>query len=190
MGFQAACWVVVTPYCSLWVPSSVQGLKYMTIENWYKQKRQNRWKKRNPLHRNSNKTLILSKVQKDNSEDSKIILKKRPEVASANWRRRSTLLIADSNMTFFFCFVTKRAIYRLGIISLAHAAVHVTDFLVVNVHVNKLSSARIWQHKLCATLSANVNINCRLPIKVYYRICTLRHIRIEIIHGIISANPC
>jgi hypothetical protein len=30
---------------------------------------------------------------------------------------------------------------------------------------------------------ANVNINYRLPIKVYYRICTLRHIRIEIIHG-------
>jgi hypothetical protein len=25
--------------------------------------------------------------------------------------------------------------------------------------------------------------NYRLPIKVYYRICTLRHIRIEIIHG-------
>jgi hypothetical protein len=31
-----------------------------------------------------------------------------------------------------------------------------------------------WQHKLCATFSA---------IKVYYRICTLRHIRIEINHG-------
>jgi hypothetical protein len=40
-----------------------------------------------------------------------------------------------------------------------------------------------WQHKLCATFSANVNINCRLQIKVYYRICTLRHIRIEINHG-------
>jgi hypothetical protein len=25
---------------------------------------------------------------------------------------------------------------------------------------------------LCATLSANVNINYHLPIKVYYRICT------------------
>jgi hypothetical protein len=33
------------------------------------------------------------------------------------------------------------------------------------------------------TFSANVNINYRLPIKVYYRICTLRHIRIEINHG-------
>jgi hypothetical protein len=71
----------------------------------------------------------------------------------------------------------------IGIISLAHAPVHVTDFPVVNVHANELSSARIWQHKLCATLSANVNINYRLPIKVYYHICTLRHIRIEIIHG-------
>jgi hypothetical protein len=35
-----------------------------------------------------------------------------------------------SNMTSFFRFVKKRAIYRLGIISLAHALVHVTDFLV------------------------------------------------------------
>ena len=84
----------------------------------------------------------------------------------------------NSNMTSFFRFVNKRAIYRLDIISLAH----VTDFPVVNVHVDELS-ARIWQQKLCATLSANVNIDYRLPIKVYYRICTLRHIRIEIIHG-------
>ena len=53
--------------------------------------------------------------------------------------------------------------------------VHVTDF-----H-DELSSPRIWQHKLCATLSADVNINYRLPTKAYYRICTLRHIRIEII---------
>jgi hypothetical protein len=45
-----------------------------------------------------------------------------------------------------------RMSYRLGIISLAHALVHVTDFPVVNVHVDELSSARIWQHKLCATL--------------------------------------
>ena len=60
---------------------------------------------------------------------------------------------------------------------------YVTDFLVVNVHVDELSSAQIWQHKLCVTLSANVNINYRLPNKVYYRICTVRHTRIEIIHG-------
>jgi hypothetical protein len=49
-----------------------------------------------------------------------------------------------------------------------------TDFSVVNVHVDELSSAQIWQHKLCATFSANVNINYCLPIKVYYRICTLK----------------
>jgi hypothetical protein len=48
-------------------------------------------------------------------------------------------------MTSFFRFVNKRAIYRLGIISLAHAPVHVTDFPFVNVHVDELSSARIWQ---------------------------------------------
>jgi len=84
-------------------------------------------------------------------------------------------------MRFFYLFVNKRAIYRLGIISLTHAPVHLTDFPVVNV--DELSFARIWQHKLCATLSASININYRHPIKVYYRICTLRHIRIDIIHG-------
>jgi hypothetical protein len=89
----------------------------------------------------------------------------------------------NSNIMFFFCFVNKRVIYRLGIISLAHALVHVTDFPIVNVHVDELSSARFWQHKLCATLSANVNIYYCLPIKVYYSICTHRHIRIQIIHG-------
>jgi len=44
-------------------------------------------------------------------------------------------------MTSFTRFVDKRAIYRLGIISLAHAPVHGIDFPVVNVHVDKLSSA-------------------------------------------------
>jgi hypothetical protein len=39
--------------------------------------------------------------------------------------------------------VNKRAIYRLGIFSLEHAQVHVTDFSVVNVHFDELSSARI-----------------------------------------------
>ena len=89
----------------------------------------------------------------------------------------------EHHMTSFFRFVDKRAIYRLDIISLAHAPVYVTDFSVVNVHVNELSSARIWKYKLCATFSANVNINYLLPIKVYYCSCTLRHIRIEINHG-------
>ena len=57
------------------------------------------------------------------------------------------------------------------------------DFPVVKATVDELSSARIWRHKLCATLPAKVDINYRLPIKVYYRICTIIHIRIEIIHG-------
>jgi hypothetical protein len=88
----------------------------------------------------------------------------------------------NSNMTSFFLFAKNQAIYRLGIISLAHVPVHATDLPVVNVPVDELSSARIGQHKMCATLSANVNINYRLPIKAYYRICTLTHIRIEINH--------
>jgi hypothetical protein len=53
--------------------------------------------------------------------------------------------IPYSNMTSFFRFVNKQVIYRLCIISLAHAPVHVTDFPVVNIHVDELSSARIWQ---------------------------------------------
>ena len=85
-------------------------------------------------------------------------------------------------MTSFFRFVNKRDL-SIGYISIAHAPVHVTDFPVVNVHVDESSSARIWHHKMCEKLSASVNINYRLPIKEYYRICTLRHIRIEIIHG-------
>jgi hypothetical protein len=40
--------------------------------------------------------------------------------------------IVNSNMPSFFRFVKKWAIYRLAIISLAHAPVHVTDFPVVN----------------------------------------------------------
>ena len=48
----------------------------------------------------------------------------------------------------------------------------------------KLEGAVLFElQKLCATFSANVYINYRLPIKVYYRVCTLRHIRIEINHG-------
>ena len=42
-------------------------------------------------------------------------------------------------MTSFFLLslCQQRAIYRLGMISLAHATVHVTDFPIVNVHVDE-----------------------------------------------------
>ena len=63
--------------------------------------------------------------------------------------------------------LSNKSIYQFGIISLAHAPVNVTDFSIGSIN------------NLCATLFASVNINYRLPIKVYYRICTLRHIRIE-----------
>ena len=46
--------------------------------------------------------------------------------------------IIYSNMTSFFRFVNKRVIYRVGIISLAHAPVHVTGFPIVNVHIDEL----------------------------------------------------
>jgi hypothetical protein len=75
------------------------------------------------------------------------------------------------------------------IISLAQAPLLVTDFSVVNVHVEELSSARIWQHKLCATYFACVNINNRLPhvlmslypidkSLVFYKAKEGRHVRI------------
>ena len=51
-------------------------------------------------------------------------------------------------MTPFFHLVNTRAICRLGIISFAHASVHVTDCPVVNVHVDELSSARIIIHNI------------------------------------------
>jgi len=97
----------------------------------------------------------------------------------------------DSNMTSFFRFVSKGAIYWLGIILLAHAPVHVTDFPVVNVHADELSSARIFQHKLCATFSANVkkNINYRLPIKVFV-LLDMSESRGEGYNLLISTNPC
>ena len=84
---------------------------------------------------------------------------RRIQKKSPTCRKSLTTFITYSNITSFFRFVNKRAIYRLGIFSLAHAPVHVTDFPVVNVHADELSSARIWQHTFCATLSANVNIN-------------------------------
>ena len=87
-------------------------------------------------------------------------------------------------MTSFYRFANKRAIYRLGIFSLAHALVHVTDFPVVNVHVDELSSARIWQHKLhVCDIVRTRKYKLTSFNQSILRICTLRHIRIEIIHG-------
>jgi hypothetical protein len=37
----------------------------------------------------------------------------------------------------------------------------------VCVLATTLTRSNIWKHELCATLSATVNINCRLPFKVY-----------------------
>ena len=95
-------------------------------------------------------------------------------------------------------FVNKRASYPFGIISLAHVPVNVTDFSIGSINCNpnnpvatlthlaivpKEGAVLFELHKLCATFSASVNINYLLPIKIYCRICTLRHIRIEINHG-------
>jgi hypothetical protein len=109
----------------------------------------------------------------------------------SNWPNLHKWSNWDSYFVKLFVILTWRPYFALetnkrfidGIISLAYAPVHVTDFPVLNVPVDELSSARIGQQKLCATMSENVNINYCLPIKAYYRICTLWHIRIEINHG-------
>jgi hypothetical protein len=64
-------------------------------------------------------------------------------------------------------FVNKRAIYRLVIISLAHA--HVTDFPVVNEHLDELSSARIWQHKFSLKMGIYIYVCgiCRTQFTVF-----------------------
>jgi hypothetical protein len=63
----------------------------------------------------------------------------------------------NSNLTSFFRFADKQAIYRWH--NLIRTCAGECDWLFY------------WQHKLCVTFS--VNVNYRLPIKVYYRICTL-----------------
>ena len=88
----------------------------------------------------------------------------------------------------YYCYgysinTTDLPVLKVHVTDFPVVKVHLTDFPVLKVYVAELSSARISQHKLCATLSANVNINYRLLMKVYYLICTVRHIRIEIIHG-------
>ena len=89
--------------------------------------------------------------------------------------------------TQYFCYgsfinATDFLVVKVHVTDFPVVKVHVTDFPVVKVHVDYLSSAELWQHKLCATLSASVDISYRLPIKVLKRICTVRYIKIEIIH--------
>ena len=80
-------------------------------------------------------------------------------------------------MTSFFRFVNKRVSYPFGIISLEHAPVNVTDFSIDSINFNRIISiegAVLFElHKLCATFSASVNINYRLPIKVYTTVFVL-----------------
>ena len=62
-----------------------------------------------------------------------------------------TYLISNSNLTSFFRFVDKRAIYRWY--NLIRTCAGECDWLF---H---------WEHKFCATYSANININYRLPLR-------------------------
>jgi hypothetical protein len=55
----------------------------------------------------------------------------------------------------FFRFVNKLAIYRLVIISLAHA--HVTDSPDVNLHLDELSSARISMNYFDSDISKSTH---------------------------------
>jgi hypothetical protein len=63
-----------------------------------------------------------------------------------------TSLQTNSNMTSFFRFVDKRAIYRW--------------YNLIRTCAGECDWLYHWQHKLCATLSANVSINYRLTIKI------------------------
>ena len=47
-----------------------------------------------------------------------------------------------NNMTSFFRFVNKRAIYPFGIISLTHAPVNVTDFSIGSINCNTNNADR------------------------------------------------
>ena len=47
-----------------------------------------------------------------------------------------------NNMTSFFRFVNKRAIYPFGIISLTHAPVNVTDFSIGSINCNPNNADR------------------------------------------------
>jgi hypothetical protein len=109
------------------------------------------------------------------------------ELSSArNWQYKLCVtLSANVNINTCICMLSNRLIYACHY-KLFYLPVHLSNirmdvsllgmgwsdyycaFPVVNVHVDELSSARNWQYKLCVTLSANVNINYRLPIKVYY----------------------
>jgi hypothetical protein len=74
-----------------------------------------------------------------------------------------------SNITSCFRFAIKRASYPFGIISFAHAPVNVSDLSIGSIIVSRImpiEGAVLFElHKLCATFSASVNINYRLPIK-------------------------
>ena len=72
-------------------------------------------------------------------------------------------------MTSFIRLVDKRAIYRW--------------YNLIRTCAGECDCLFHRQHKLFATFSPSINIDYHLPIKVYYRICTLRHIRVEINHG-------
>jgi hypothetical protein len=62
-------------------------------------------------------------------------------------------------MTSLFRFVDKQAIYRW--------------YNLIRTCAVECDRLFHWQHKLCATFSAHVNIDYRLPIKAYYHICVL-----------------
>jgi hypothetical protein len=60
--------------------------------------------------------------------------------------KKKIFFIFYSNKTSFFRFVNKQAIYRLGIISLAHVPVHVTNFPVGNVYVDEFGRINCVRH--------------------------------------------
>jgi hypothetical protein len=64
------------------------------------------------------------------------------------------------SMMSFFRFVDKRAIYRW--------------YNLIRTCAGECDRLFHWQHKLCATFSANVNINYRLPINQRVRVMVFK----------------
>ena len=114
------------------------------------------------------------------------------KISLANvWCTHLSQVIKSQNKIIYTVVNILNILYSMKIINISKinkyycygCSINKTDFPVIKVHVDELQPVRIWQHKLCATLPTSININSLFPIEVYYRICTIIHIRIKIIHG-------
>ena len=86
------------------------------------------------------------------------------------------LVITKIRVKVYCIYLTRRASSTFPILSIVKSAFGLRNLPDKDLNISLLRLRHF--HKLLY-----IDINYRLPIKVYYRICTLRHIRIEINHG-------